>query len=75
MTRRLFWLTAGFALGVAVMRRAQRSAAQLVPAAVAQRVRRDVEGAIADGRREMRARELALRAMLAAPGGVDEVGQ
>ena len=75
MTRRLFWLTAGFALGVAVMHRAQRSAAQLVPAAVAQRVRRDVEGAIADGRREMRARELTLRAMLAAPGRADDGGQ
>jgi len=74
--RRLFWLGTGFGLGVAASLRAHRSATQLTPAAVAERVRRDLEAAVAEGRREMQARETALRALLAAPGnGTRRTGQ
>jgi hypothetical protein len=61
-------LGTGFGLGIAASVRARRSATQLAPGAVARRVRRDCEAAVAEGRREMHAREARLRELLAAPG-------
>jgi hypothetical protein len=74
--RRLLWLGTGFGLGVAASMRARRSATQLVPAALAERMRRDVEDALDVGRREMRAREAQLRTLLAARhGGRPQTGR
>jgi hypothetical protein len=71
MIRRGFWLVTGFGLGVAAATRARRRveevAARLVPADLATRMRRDVSGALDEGRREMQAREARLRHLLAAP--------
>jgi len=77
MIRRGFWLAAGFGLGVAAATQARR-AASAVPTRVADRVRRDVTGALTEGRREMQAREARLRRVLAAPReqrGTDDPGQ
>ena len=73
MTRRAFWLTVGFGLGIAAATRARHrvDAATAVPARVVDRLRRDVADAVADGRIEMRGREAALRRVFAAPN-VDE---
>ena len=76
--RRGFWLAAGFGLGVAaateVRRRVDAAVARLAPSSVATRLRRDLTGALDDGRREMRAREARLRHVLAAPGALDSEG-
>jgi hypothetical protein len=66
--RRLFWLGTGFGLGVAASIRVHRSASQLAPAALAERLREDVQAAIGDGRQEMQAREATMRALLATSG-------
>jgi hypothetical protein len=66
--KRLIWLGTGFGLGVAASVRARRSTAQLAPSAVVEQLRRDLEAAVEEGRREMRAREAVLRALLARPG-------
>ena len=73
MTRRAFWVTVGFGLGVAAATRARRhvDAATRAPARLADRVRRDVVDALADGRDEMHGREARLRRVLAVPN-VDE---
>lgn len=65
MIRRAFWLTTGFGLGVAAAVRVHRSAAQLAPPALLERLRSELDAAVTDGRREMRAREAELRALLA----------
>jgi len=79
MIRRGFWLVTGFGLGVAAATRARRrveeAAARLVPAELATRVRRDVTGALDEGRHEMRAREARLRHLLAAPGVANVEGR
>ena len=69
MTRRAFWLTLGFGLGVAAATRARRrmDTATAMPARLADRVRRDVADAVADGRAEMQGREARLRRVFAAP--------
>ncbi len=69
MTRRAFWLTVGFGLGVAAAARARRQvdAAGGLSARLAERLRRDVTDAVADGRAEMQGREARLRRVFAAP--------
>ncbi|HEY6316432.1 MAG TPA: hypothetical protein VI462_00925 [Acidimicrobiia bacterium] len=69
MTRRAFWLTVGFGLGIAAAARARRQvdAANGVSARLAERLRRDVADAVADGRAEMQGREARLRRVFAAP--------
>ncbi|MEX2254144.1 MAG: hypothetical protein WEC34_01790 [Acidimicrobiia bacterium] len=71
MTGRLVCFAAGIGLGVAATRRLARStsasAVEATTAAVVTRVRRAVDGVVADGRVEMRRREARLRAVLAAP--------
>ncbi len=73
MTRRVFWLTVGFGLGVAAATRARHrvDAATAVPARLVDRLRREVVDAVADGRTEMHGREAELRRVFAAPN-VDE---
>jgi hypothetical protein len=76
--RRGFWLAAGFGLGVAAATQVRRAATAAVPARVADRVRRDITGALTEGRREMQVREAELRRVLAAPGeqrGAADPGQ
>jgi hypothetical protein len=79
MIRRGFWLVAGFGLGVAAATRARRqveaAAARLGPTGLATRVRRDVSGALDEGRRAMRDRETRLRHLLAAPDAVNGEGR
>jgi hypothetical protein len=75
--RRGFWLATGFGLGVAAASQVRR-AAGTSPARLADRVRRDVAGALTEGRREMQTREARLRRVLAAPHeqrGTDDPGQ
>jgi hypothetical protein len=76
--RRGFWLAAGFGLGVAaatqVRRRVDAATARLDPSSVANRLRRDLAGALDEGRHEMRDREARLRHVLAAPGALDSEG-
>jgi hypothetical protein len=76
--RRGFWLAAGFGLGVAaatrVRRRVDAAAAWLAPSSAATRLRRDLAGALDEGRNEMRDREARLRHVLAAPGAVNSEG-
>ena len=77
MIRRGFWLAAGFGLGVAAATQARRAAAA-VPARLADRVRRDVAGALSEGRAAMQASEARLRRVLAAPDeqrGTSDLGQ
>ena len=73
MTRRAFWLTVGFGLGIAAAARARQrvDAATAMPARLVDRVRRDVADAVADGRAEMHGREAELRRVFAVPN-VDE---
>ena len=73
MTRRVFWLSLGFGLGVAAATRARHrvDAATAVPARLVDRLRREVLDAVADGRAEMHGREAELRRVFAAPN-VDE---
>jgi hypothetical protein len=65
--RRLFWLSAGFGLGVYAADRLRRTATRLAPPAVADRMRASVRDAIDEGRVEMARRELELREVFAAP--------
>ncbi len=75
MIRRAFWLVVGYGAGVGTswwaFGRIRRSVRRYVPAEVAGRVggtvthaRREVRGAVADGRSAMRRREAELRAEL-----------
>jgi hypothetical protein len=78
MIRRGFWLAAGFGLGVAaaaqVRRRVDAAAARLAPSSVTTRLRRDLAGALDEGRHEMRNREARLRHVLAAPDALNSEG-
>jgi hypothetical protein len=67
--RRGFWLGAGFGLGVAASVRARRSAAQLTPVALLERLRSEIEAAVTEGRHEMHTREAELRTLLATGAG------
>jgi hypothetical protein len=69
MFKRTFWLTAGFGLGVAAARKAQRAGAHLAPDGVAARLRERWAAALDEGRDEMNRREFALREVFAAPDG------
>jgi hypothetical protein len=68
MVKRLFWVSAGFGLGVAATRKAQQATANLAPDNVANRLRGRWDAAVGEGRDEMMRREFALREVLAAPG-------
>lgn len=72
MTGRLLWFATGVGVGVAMTRRLARvasgSTAITVASGLATRVRRTVDGVIADGRVDMHLREARLREVLAAPG-------
>ena len=69
--KRLWWLAAGFGLGIVASRRVRRrsaTAAGEVPGRGGGGwARAHVHEAIEEGRREARRREVALRAVLAAP--------
>ena len=76
MTKRAFWLVAGFGLGVTAATRARRHLEQLSPPGstlhvVGERLRRALGDAVDEGRDEMHRREVALRSVLAAPGQPD----
>jgi hypothetical protein len=71
MTKRLVWLFTGFGLGVAASSRARREIARLAPGGVAERMRLEVDAALAAGRQEMRRTEGTLRSVLSAPGRRD----
>jgi hypothetical protein len=73
--RRAFWLTVGFGLGVAAAGQVRRHVATAAdaPTRLAVRLRRDVAGALHEGRDEMRARETRLRHVLAASASSEEV--
>jgi hypothetical protein len=76
MTKRAFWLVAGFGLGVTAATRARRHLDQVAPPGSAlhvlgDRVRRAFDDAVHEGRDEMHRREVALRTVLAAPGQPD----
>lgn len=76
MTKRAFWLVAGFGLGVTAATRARRQIGRLAPPgsawhAMGARVRRALDDAVDEGRHEMHRREAALRSVLAAPGQPD----
>lgn len=76
MTKRAFWLLAGFGLGVTAATRARRRVELLAPQgsplhAVGDRIRRALGDAVDVGRDEMRRREAVLRTVLAAPGRPD----
>jgi hypothetical protein len=82
--RRGFWLATGFGLGVAAATKARRrvetAAARLAPSGLAAQLRRDVTGALEEGRDEMHDRETRLRHVLAAPPptnreGIQDPGQ
>ena len=64
MFKRLFWLLAGFALGIgsswAVTRRVRRLAERMAPADVVDRWSETVRSAVSEGRRAMRTRETEL---------------
>ncbi len=67
--RRLFWLGAGFGLGVAAARRARRrqqASTPDAPSPLGRALRAHVDDAIAEGRAEARRREATLRSLLAA---------
>jgi hypothetical protein len=68
---RIFCLASGFVLGIVASVRIRRRVEQVRPSGIAERVRREVHTALAEGRREMRERETVLRSVLAAPGGRD----
>ncbi len=67
MFKRLFWVSAGFGLGVAATRKARQATASLAAEGVAARLRDRWDAALDEGRDEMLRRELALRDVLAAP--------
>lgn len=75
MFKRLFWLVAGFLLGVgsslAIVRRVRRVAARYAPPEVAQRwgeratsTGRDLRAAVREGRNEMHRREAEMQTRL-----------
>jgi hypothetical protein len=78
MIRRGFWLLTGVGIGVAAATKARRqletAAARLAPSGMADRLRRDVIGALEAGRDEMRDRETRLRDVLAAPDPINRRG-
>jgi len=65
LLRRLFWLVAGFVLGVgsswALTRRLRRATARYVPAEVRDRWAGTVRAAVSEGRSAMRSREAELK--------------
>lgn len=76
--RRLTWVAVGFGLGAVATHKATRGGRAPVLVATAEgaltHVRRRIDTAVAEGRREMREREARLRDVLAAPGGEPEAG-
>lgn len=77
MFRRMFWLGAGASLALWGRRRAQELADRFMPATMrnqassrAQRLGRDLRGAVGDGRTAMRERAAGLRGTDEAPNGL-----
>ena len=67
MIRRALWLGLGIGVGAGVATRARRRIERCAPTNALREMRKTVDAALADGRREMRDREAGLRAMFAAP--------
>jgi hypothetical protein len=71
--RRMFWLVAGFAIGIATSyaatRRLRRVAERYVPAEVVDRWSGNVKAAVNEGRTAMKARENALKAGMGGTSG------
>jgi hypothetical protein len=72
--RRALWLGLGIGVGASVATRARRHVERLAPSNALREVRRAVDAAVAEGRREMRDREARLRATFAAPGPTSDAG-
>jgi hypothetical protein len=71
--RRMFWLVAGFAIGIATSyaatRRLRRVAERYVPAEVVDRWSGNMRAAVSEGREAMKARETELKTGMGRPSG------